>query len=53
LLRLKGRGFTGKDGGRGDQIVELAIDVPAHDEALQQFVEGWDGGGNPRADLGV
>jgi DnaJ-class molecular chaperone len=53
LLRLKGRGFTAKDGSRGDQIIELAIDVPPHDEALQQFVEGWDGGGNPRASLGV
>jgi DnaJ-class molecular chaperone len=53
LLRLKGRGFSGKDGSRGDQIIELAIDVPPHDEALQQFVDSWDGGGNPRASLGV
>ena len=53
ILRLKGRGFTGKDGSRGDQLVELAIDLPAGDEALQQFVEGWDAGGNPRASLGV
>ncbi|MCL6741114.1 J domain-containing protein [Sphingomonas sp. RB56-2] len=53
LLRLKGRGFTAKDGNRGDQIIELAIDIPPHDEALQQFVEGWAGGGNPRAALGV
>jgi DnaJ-class molecular chaperone len=53
LLRLKGRGFTAKDGSRGDQLIQLAIDVPPHDEALQQFVEGWNGGGNPRAALGV
>ena len=53
LLRLKGRGFTAKDGSRGDQLIQLAVDVPPHDEALQQFVEGWDGGGNPRAALGV
>jgi DnaJ-class molecular chaperone len=53
LLRLKGRGFTAKDGSRGDQLIQLAIDVPPHDEALQQFIEGWDGGGNPRAALGV
>jgi DnaJ-class molecular chaperone len=53
LLRLKSRGFTGKDGSRGDQIIELAIHVPPHDEALQQFVEGWDDGSNPRAALGV
>ena len=53
LLRLKGRGFTAKDGSRGDQIIEVAVDVPSHDEALQKFVEQWDGGGNPRASLGV
>jgi DnaJ-class molecular chaperone len=53
LLRLKGRGFTAKDGSRGDQLIQLAIEVPPHDEALQQFVEGWDGGGNPRSALGV
>ena len=53
LLRLKDRGFTGKDGKRGDQLVQLAIDIPAADAALEQFVETWDGGGNPRAALGV
>jgi DnaJ-class molecular chaperone len=53
VLRLKGRGFAGKDGSRGDQLVELAVDLPAGDEALQQFAEGWSGGGNPRASLGV
>ena len=53
VLRLKGRGFTGKDGHRGDQLVQLAVDVPPGDEALHKFVEGWDGGGNPRASLGV
>ncbi|QDP19833.1 DnaJ C-terminal domain-containing protein [Sphingomonas xanthus] len=53
LLRIKGRGFTGKDGNRGDQLVQLAIDLPAGDESLQQFAEGWQGGGNPRASMGV
>jgi len=53
ILRLKGRGFTGKDGSRGDQLIELAVDLPPGDEALQQFAEGWSGGGNPRASLGV
>ena len=53
VLRLKGRGFTGKDGSRGDQLVQLAVELPAGDEALQQFAEGWSGGGNPRASLGV
>jgi DnaJ-class molecular chaperone len=53
LLRLKGRGFTGKDGQRGDQLVQLAIDVPASDAELERFASSWSGGGNPRAALGV
>jgi len=53
VLRLKGRGFTGKDGKRGDQLVAIEIEVPSNDEALQQFAESWDGGSNPRAGLGV
>jgi DnaJ-class molecular chaperone len=53
VLRLKGRGFTSKDGKRGDQLVTVEIDIPAQDQALQQFAEGWTGGGNPRASLGV
>ena len=53
VLRLKGRGFTGKDGNRGDQLVQLAIDIPAHDEALEKFAESWEGGGNPRSTLAV
>ena len=39
VLRLKGRGFHRKDGGRGDQLVTLMIDVPADDAELQAFVE--------------
>jgi DnaJ-class molecular chaperone len=53
VLRLKGRGFTGKDGKRGDQLVTVAVDLPAGDPALQQFAESWSGGGNPRSSLGV
>ena len=53
VLRLKGRGFTAKDGKRGDQLVSVEIDLPASDPELQKFAEGWDGGGNPRASLGV
>jgi len=55
VLRLRGKGFTKKAGGRGDQLVTLMIDVPAHDAALAQFVEHWPAGkeGNPRANLGV
>ncbi|HXG81400.1 MAG TPA: J domain-containing protein, partial [Sphingomicrobium sp.] len=53
VLRIKGRGFTAKDGHRGDLLVQLAVDIPAHDEALHRFTETWEGGGNPRASLGV
>ncbi|WP_298669854.1 DnaJ C-terminal domain-containing protein [uncultured Sphingomonas sp.] len=53
VLRLKGKGFHKKGGERGDQLVTLMVDVPAGDAALQQFVSGWAGGGNPRAAMGV
>jgi DnaJ-class molecular chaperone len=53
VLRLKDRGFAGKDGKRGDQLVSVEIDVPAHDPELQKFAEKWNAPGNPRADLGV
>jgi DnaJ-class molecular chaperone len=55
VLRLKGRGFHGKDGTRGDQLVTLMIDIPAEDEELRRFIESWNGRGkgNPRASLGV
>ena len=53
VLRLKGRGFTARDGKRGDQLVAIEIEVPQNDSALQQFAESWNGGGNPRASLGV
>jgi DnaJ-class molecular chaperone len=53
VLRLKGRGFTARDGKRGDQLVTVEVDLPASDPKLQKFAEEWDGGGNPRASLGV
>ncbi len=53
VLRLKGRGFTGKDGKRGDQLVSVAIDLPDGDAELQKFAEHWAGAGNPRSSLGV
>ena len=53
VLRLKGRGFADKTGKRGDQLVVLSVDLPRNDAALEQFAEQWDGGGNPRAALGV
>jgi DnaJ-class molecular chaperone len=53
VLRLKGRGFMGRDGKRGDQLVTVEVDVPSDDAELQRFAESWSGGGNPRASLGV
>jgi DnaJ-class molecular chaperone len=53
VLRIKGRGFTTKDGKRGDQLITAQIDIPASDKELEAFVEQWTGGGNPRAPLGV
>ncbi|MBA4353385.1 MAG: molecular chaperone DnaJ, partial [Novosphingobium sp.] len=40
-LRLKGRGFTRKDGTRGDQLVTLQIDIPADDPDLKARLDGW------------
>jgi DnaJ-class molecular chaperone len=55
VLRLKGKGFIGKGGQRGDQLVMLMVEVPADDADLAAFLEGWSGKGkgNPRAALGV
>jgi len=53
VLRLKGRGFTGKDGKRGDLLVTLNVDLPAGDAALEKFAADWSGAGNPRDGMGV
>lgn len=53
VLRLKGRGFVGKDGKRGDQLVTVDINIPSDDPELHRFAESWNGGGNPRSALGV
>ena len=54
VLRLKEKGFTGRQSKRGDQLVTLMVDVPA-DAELSRFLEQWSGRGrgNPRARLGV
>lgn len=53
VLRLKGKGFSRKDGTRGDQLVSLMIDLPVDDPALKGFVGDWKDGRNIRAALGV
>jgi DnaJ-class molecular chaperone len=52
-LRLKGKGFSRKDGERGDQLVTLQIDLPADDADLKRRLEGWQDTRNPRARLGL
>jgi len=52
VLRLRGRGFTGKSGTRGDQLVTLMVEVPADDSALKTWAE-LAAPSNPRARLGV
>ncbi|WP_300116590.1 J domain-containing protein [Sphingobium sp.] len=52
-LRLRGKGFTGKDGRRGDQLVTLHIDLPADDPAIRTFVDNWQDARAVRAHLGV
>ena len=53
VLRLKGKGFHKKGGGRGDLLVTLAITIPEDDAALKAFAEGWDSGKahDPRAGM--
>lgn len=54
VLRLKGRGFHKKGGGRGDQLVTLMVDLPVGDDALVEFVQGWPGRDqDPRSKLGL
>ena len=53
VLRLKEKGFSKKSGGRGDQLVTLAIDLPQGDEDLARRLEGWHDTRNLRARLGV
>lgn len=51
-LRLSGKGFSRKDGSRGDQLVTLEIQVPEADAALQDRLAGWKDPRDLRARLG-
>ncbi len=52
-LRLKGRGFTRKDGTRGDQLVTLQIDIPSENSDLIARLDGWQDTRDLRSNLGV
>ncbi|MBU6394209.1 MAG: DnaJ domain-containing protein [Sphingomonadales bacterium] len=53
VLRLKGRGFTRKNGERGDQLVTLLVDVPTDDADLKARLEGWQDSRDLRARFAV
>jgi len=53
ILRLKGRGFSRKDGRRGDQLVTLEIQLPSDVSGLAERLEGWNDPSPIRRDLGV
>ncbi|GAB5348726.1 DnaJ C-terminal domain-containing protein [Alteriqipengyuania sp. 357] len=52
-MRLSGKGFSRKGGGRGDQLVTVQIVLPENVDALSQALEGWNDETNPRTSLGV
>jgi len=53
VMRLKGKGFSQKGGGRGDQLVRLMVDLPGDDADLAKLVDAWSDKRAVRADLGV
>ncbi|GAA0265486.1 J domain-containing protein [Alteraurantiacibacter aestuarii] len=53
VLRLKGKGFSRKAGGRGDQLVALEIELPEDIAELASRLEGWKDESDIRGDLGV
>lgn len=53
VMRLKGKGFSQKAGGRGDQLVRLMVDLPGDDADLAKLIEDWADKRAVRADLGV
>ena len=53
VLRLKGRGFTRKDGSRGDQLLTLEIVLPDGDADLARRLDGWRDPRDVRGKLGV
>ncbi len=53
VMRLKGKGFSKKGGGRGDQLVALEIHLPENLAELATRLEGWQDTTPVRARLGV
>ena len=53
VMRLGGKGFPRKSGGRGDQRVTLRIALPGDVASLTEALGDWRDPSNPRVDLGV
>ncbi|WP_088310532.1 DnaJ C-terminal domain-containing protein [Novosphingobium sp. B 225] len=51
-LRLKDKGFSRKDGTRGDQLITIEVQLPEQDADLVKRLEGWRDPRNLRARLG-
>lgn len=52
-MRLSGKGFSRKGGGRGDQLVTIQIVLPDDIGPLSKALEGWTDSANPRAAIGT
>ena len=53
VLRLKGKGFSRKNGSRGDQLVTLEIILPKDLPELAKRLDGWQDDSNPRGKMGI
>jgi len=53
VMRLGGKGWTRKSGGRGDQLVTLEIQLPADLGALDSKLDGWSDPDRPREKFGL
>ncbi len=53
VLRLKGKGFSKKNGQRGDQLVTLEIILPKDLPELAKRLDGWQDDSNPRGEMGI
>jgi DnaJ-class molecular chaperone len=53
VMRMKGKGFSKKGGGRGDQLVMLEIQLPEDLSELATRLDGWQDTTPVRARLGV
>ena len=52
-LRIPGKGFSRRDGTRGDQLVTLEIHLPEDDADLIRRLDGWTDPRNLRGRMGV